>query len=423
MFMRIFSKSSIARSRRKVTSIFKSPWARARVAHPRVAASDSRLSEIERESSPPSPAQSTQAKMSRGNNTPPHDGITLLRAVVCLSIVGMHFYPPMLDTWPTKQGFLPSPRWFVTNTRLGFESFFVLAGYFLAHCFRPGPWSSFSVLAFFRRRLFRLAVPYWVALLFVGVVGDTLGVMIGHHSSFVQFSDLWPQVFFVQDIMSKHIIGGSLWFMAPLMQFYLIWGLIFWVIRRFFLHINSDVYHKDAIQIMVWIMMAVFIGSALFAGRGMPTYWALANNAHYLILGCLIYWYCADLVNPWWTIGAIIAEVVVGYSLGSSRPFAAVVTSIFLVLSAGYIFTAGPSLTWLTYVGRCTYSIYLTHDFIGPRVMYCLRKFFGNEDVSSFNAIMVWLAGICSSVLFGVVFYFLVERPCKRIAGNISYRR
>jgi peptidoglycan/LPS O-acetylase OafA/YrhL len=167
------------------------------------------------------------------SRTPARDTIAVLRAVVCLSILCMHFFPAALAQWPGSAKQVPDPQWLVANVRFGFESFFVLAGYFLFHSFRADDTSHISVTAFLKRRLLRLAVPYWVALVIVGVCGYILSGLIRGKAPLAQFSDLPPTVFFVHDLIPVGTVSYALWFMAPLMQFYLLWSLIFWMVREF----------------------------------------------------------------------------------------------------------------------------------------------------------------------------------------------
>ena len=198
---------------------------------------------------------------------PPHDGITLLRALVCLSIVTLHFFPAAFARWPDDPRFLPSPMQLMAHWRLGFESFFVLAGYFLAHGFRPGPWHTFSVLKFFRRRLLRLVVPYWVALLVVGAGGYALSAALRRENDMVAWADLWPQALFIQDLVPARSVGYALWFMSCLMQFYVLWCAAFWLVRRRLLRAELPRYHAATLRIMRRWMGAAFVVSR-FGRRG-----------------------------------------------------------------------------------------------------------------------------------------------------------
>jgi peptidoglycan/LPS O-acetylase OafA/YrhL len=310
----------------------------------------------------------------------------------------------------------------MTHARPGFECFFVLAGYFLVHTFRPGPSSYFSVRDFFRRRLWRLAVPYWVALVVIGAGGYALSAALRGRESLIRFSDLWPQVFFVQDLARVPSASYALWFMAPLIQFYLVWGVAFWLVRRRHLHAASPAYHHATLRTMIALTAASFLGSVAVVALGIPCRWELASKAHYLALGCLTSWACAGLVPRGWLISAAVSEVALGCWLGASRPFVAALTAGYLVAIAGRTFTAGRRLSWLSTIGRRSYSIYLTHTCIGHRASNLLEVVVGGAQ-TALTASAVWIAAVCASVVFGCVFYVLVEGPTSRLARDITYRQ
>lgn len=347
----------------------------------------------------------------------PHDGVTLLRAVVCLSIVTLHLQPETVVSWPDSLAFLPAPSWLVQHARLGFESFFVLAGYFLAHSFRPGPWKTFSVAGFYRKRLVRLLLPYW-AILFISWLGLVLGSLRRHQTFDYPITAFWKQMLCLHDLNTDRLVSVQLWFMAPLIQFYMFWGIVFWSVRQIYLRSNQPNYHPLSVHWMSMLTISAFIVSifsADFFGAG----FTLLVNMHYLALGCLIYWYSHSQL-AWWVITfALSQEIALGCAGGTSRPIAAAVGGLLLMCGAGCTFSAGPRLKWLMLVGRCSYSIYLTHMFVGPRVMTLLggRWNFYGESVT------LWFTGIVSSVLGGYLYYRAIELPLGAWAQGIHYRQ
>ncbi len=354
----------------------------------------------------------------RGSRLPPRDGVTLLRALVCLSIVAIHLQYVDAFHWPDWLTFLPPPSWFIVNVRLGFECFFVLAGYFLAHSFRPGPWKTFSVPSFYQRRLVRLLFPYWIVLLLTWL-GFAFGSLRRHQPLSYPFNALWKQALCLHNFATDHIIAAQLWFMAPLIQFNLVWGIVFWMVRRICLRRSFGAHHALTMQIMTAVTIAAFVVSLYFADLNGDRGYTLAINAHYLALGCLLYWGSSSRTATVLSVVALSMEVALGWACGDSRPIAAVVTSLLLVYSAGRSFSAGPKLGWLKTIGHCSYSIYLTHIFVGSRVMVLLASWATLWQ----GKLVVWLIGVVGSVFGGYVFYRLVELPVSAWADKIQYRR
>src|SRR5688500_18643778 len=90
--------------------------------------------------------------------------IDFFRGFVCLSLATLHFYNSALyDSFLTLFG--EAGKWVIWNLRLGVESFFVLAGFMMAHMMRPVPGEEVSISGYLKRRFWRLIVPYWTAVL------------------------------------------------------------------------------------------------------------------------------------------------------------------------------------------------------------------------------------------------------------------
>jgi peptidoglycan/LPS O-acetylase OafA/YrhL len=352
--------------------------------------------------------------------TPPksrlHDlPIAAFRGVVCLGIVAAHFYVarPMLG---------PVADWAIVNVRFGFESFFILAGFFLAHSFRPGEWNVLSLSAYFRRRLLRLAAPYWVAIA-AGILGFGLSAAIrGREYAWPAFGDVWPLLLFVQDLFPASLPSAPYWFMAPLFQFYLVWGLGFWLARRAYLSRGREDYHNRAVRVMVVVTGLAMFASIAARASGIEFRWELVRNGVYLAMGCLTCWAAQGLRARWWLAAGWVTACAVGLSAGGSRSVAACLASAVLL----WMSVARPRLPdwWvlrgLGFVGERSYSIYLTHTYIGYRMLNLPTVWAGAG--TPLMEVGVWLAAVAASVVFGCAFFWLVERPLARLSRSVRYR-
>ncbi len=353
--------------------------------------------------------------------TPSRDSVAILRVIVCLSVIGMHFFPQSLAKWPNDEWLLPHPQWLVAHLRFGFESFFILSGFFLAHSFRPVSSNYFSAPAFLKRRLIRLALPYWIALIVLGAGWYELSAAINGIEPLVRFSEIIPAIFFVQGLAQTTSGSYALWFMAPLMQFNVLWILAFWLIRQRYLRRNVRDYHQFALRMMLIIAIASYVGSVLFTAIWGESLWKLAHNAHYLVLGGLICWSCAGKIRHQWIWAAIAIEFALAIWRMDSRPAAAALTAILLLLlSRRHLFTSSWLLP-LKFIGNRSYSVYLTHTFVGHRAINFLTVSFGGASTAG-KALVIWIGAIAASLAFGCVFYALVEKPAIRFSRRLSYR-
>jgi peptidoglycan/LPS O-acetylase OafA/YrhL len=345
------------------------------------------------------------------------EGIDPLRGLVCLSILVMHFYfGPQHDALAAGLG--SALDWVVTHLRFGYETFFLLAGFFLAHSFRPGPWDSLSVKLFFRRRLVRLAVPYWIAIL-LGVVGWHLRALVAGIPAPDGWTGFWPMLIFAHDLIESKSPNIALWFMGPLFQFYLFWGLMFWVVRRGFLAAGAAHYHDRTL-----VVMAVLTGVVLFVsiavvwtGVGVPG--KLAPNALYLALGCFVYWTSIRFLSAWW-LGLMRAVSTAGGVVnGSSRWIASVVAALLLLWLAMHPQLPNSRLIrGLGVIGRISFSIYLTQMLVGPRILHLPGHW--SLDLSFASAAAVLLAAVVCCIAFGALFYLVVEIPVARLSSDMG---
>lgn len=347
--------------------------------------------------------------------------VSLLRCVVCLSIVFYHSYPAAFDDWWFDAGELPSARWFVTHVRFGYTCFFVLAGYFLAHSFRAVE-SYLSVPGYMTRRILRLAIPYWVALFVVVFGSNLLADLYRGRDRLESYWAAWPTVLFLQDVVSGSDNGHeTLWFMAPLMQFYVIWCGAFWVIRRWQIHQGADDHHQRSMAVMHALTAAVFlasIGVAAFFPKGQ---WSLAREAHYLALGCAIYWAGAGAISPRWVVVAIAAEVLLGFYSGLGRSVAAALMGAILILAARRTLPARRLFSVAETLGVFSFSIYLTHGSIGPRV----ANLIAGPPTASPTPLVAFagmMGAVLASIAFGALFFAIVERPTIAGIKHVHYR-
>jgi exopolysaccharide production protein ExoZ len=351
---------------------------------------------------------------------PRASSLDVFRAVVCLQIVAAHtFFGALYPVLTEHLGHVTA--WCVAHLRFGFESFFVVAGYFLAHGFRPGAWSYLSVRAFFSRRLVRLALPYWVAVAF-GLFGFQVSAWVRDRPyALPSPAELLPLLTFVQDIVPVAAPSAVYWFMAPLMQFYVAWAAVFWCARRWYLNRSPAAFHDRAVAVVYHFTTLALVSSLLFALTGPRITWALPTNAAYLAIGCLAYWRTVGLGGTAVLTLGVLALVALGLASGASRPIAAGVAALLLVRVA-----ARPTLSLnavtrvLAFIGHRSYSIYLTHTYVIYRVLNVPAVV--RLELTPLGEVAVCLGAVGAAVVVGLVFYQLVERPLARASRRLDYR-
>jgi peptidoglycan/LPS O-acetylase OafA/YrhL len=306
--------------------------------------------------------------------------------------------------------------------RLGVESFFVLAGYFLVHMFRPSEVNHFSVRRFLTRRMVRLAVPYWV------VVFLQVGLIWSVHWTFDRDNNppgvgyTLPVLLFVQDVVGDHFaMSYPLWSMATLIQFYFLWALAFWVVRRIVIVGTPDRFQALTHRLMIALTSAILLGSLALQFTPSGEQWQLPRMAWALALGCLLYWHSLGLMSAGLVFLALGSTLFTGLYLEHVWCVKAVACGLLLLaLGNGLRFPNAAVTRWLAALGSRSYSVYLVHGIVGIRIVnWAVFLDHGSLAVTA----GLFVAGVVASLAVSLAFYGFVERPTARFAQTVDYRR
>ena len=357
--------------------------------------------------------------------TADHGSINSLRGLVCLGVIILHVhaFPEVeLSDGPLGRFF----EFVLAYGRLGVESFFVLAGYFLAHTFRPTAVGYLSVSRYVRRRFLRLAVPYWVFVLLLFLFRWAAHADANRSDPLPTPWQMASVFLFVQDVfVSRWFPYNTLWSMAPLFQAYLLWALVYWLVRRLALRFRRDRFQAVTQRAMLGLTAGALVASILAAGHVPKDGWQLPGWAWAFAAGALTYWRTRSLLGGAWygaAIGSLVPIALVAH--GPALPAAKVTVCclLLLVLDRGWRLPEGTFTRALGFVGQRSYSLYLVHGPVAARVVVATPvalRTGGNQGL----ACLELLAASGVSVGIGFLFYHWVERPAARLAGQVEYRR
>jgi peptidoglycan/LPS O-acetylase OafA/YrhL len=111
--------------------------------------------------------------------------------------------------------------WRLDTGNLGVRVFFVISGFIITNLLitelrRTG---SVSLIAFYRRRFFRILPAYYTLLATV--------LLLSAYGSGAGWSKVWPAAIFVTDYVNVPLIVGHTWSLSVEEQFYLLWPSMF----------------------------------------------------------------------------------------------------------------------------------------------------------------------------------------------------
>ncbi len=346
--------------------------------------------------------------------------VNLIRAFICLGIMLRHFSIPsqFARHWPQ---FANSALWIPAT-----ECFLVVSGYFLAHMFRPSESQYLSLSRFFRRRMFRIMIPYWVALL----LAYTLPLYRIAQAGWVLPDEYRPEqilanIFCVPDAFQFRTPMLFYWTISTLIQGYVLWALSFWVIRRILIAFRDPNYEARTGRAMMGVAFALtlVLGPLYWGGVVDTASWEFPRWCFYPAVGAIAYWIGRKNLPIAAALPVLIAMSWGAWWSESPRPLFGELTAVVLYIGSRIGRPIGTRAgRGLVAMGERSFSIYLMHGLVGPRVSGTLERMSVCPD-TPFAAVGFVLAAILGSIAAGFLMYRFVEKPMADRASTIVYRR
>ncbi len=333
--------------------------------------------------------------------------IDAIRAAVCLCIVAGHNGVP---AWLGEtSGVRPAFEAF-NKFRPGTECFMAVSGFFLGYMLRPRGTPTFSVRGFLHSRVIRLAVPYWVAVTLAYLVWLAAAWAVEGYRPPPDAVRVAADYLFLSDLVDSPWAVYSFWSLTTLFQAYFLWTGLFWLVRQGLLAAGDPHYHRRTTAVLTALAVGlVGWGGWVLTVPHHGARWMLPESAAYLAAGWLVYQAVVGEAGRWVVPFAAGVLVAAGVMSGSPRPgFAtAVVVGLAVAARAGAASLPRPA-RWLAMLGTYSFSVYLTHGFVGHKV-YRLADQLGCPATAG-TAVALFALTVAVSVGLGVAFYHLVEK-------------
>jgi peptidoglycan/LPS O-acetylase OafA/YrhL len=328
-----------------------------------------------------------------------------LRGLAAVSVVVLHLLrEPLAAVWPTGGAI-------ASHGGLGVIVFFVISGFVISHTLTRSFMTPATVGGFLLRRVVRLDPPYWASIVLALVVSAASAVVL--HNTFQRPSagSIVAHLFYLQYILGIPTISEVFWTLCYEIQFYLLLALIIAAKQRL-----ADRMSEEA-------AFAVTMVAPLLLSFVMAVGWVPVPRG-----SCLEYWYvfvagvAAQRVvagGRWWplltTAGlAVVVNVMARHPVGG----VAAATSLAVAVASA----RGGLDRWLAgrtfqYLGRISYSLYLTHFVVGARFTNLVNHF---VPPGPWIRLGTALAGVALAIGFADLFWRLVERPSIELSRRLG---
>lgn len=270
---------------------------------------------------------------------------------------------------------------------LGVEMFFVLSGFIICWSM-PAFYSLKYSGKFILKRIMRIEPPYLISLfLLLSLNWLTID----------NYKPDWNNVFlhfgYLNNFYNKEFLNPVYWTLGLEFQYYLFIALTFPLILKSYG--KWLILLVSLLPLFIQVPGQTLSGSFSLFGLGMTTYLFLSHritNKEFLMIG----------------LSLIVSGI---YLVGWLNILAGIVSVLFILAPL-------PKNKIITFFSKISFSLYLTHDIIGSRLVVYLGTLF--PKTMYFKGLF-FLTGIAVSILFAWLYYLIVEKPFFSVSKLISY--
>lgn len=328
-----------------------------------------------------------------------------LRGIAALAVFVFHVVGPALASY----GF-PGARLAERATsfgKLGVQVFFVLSGFVIAHSLRSAVVTPAFFLRFVLRRSVRLDPTFWVVLL--GTVASlwvSNRVDTSRTLAYPGPVEILANALYVQDMVGFPRVLEVSWSLCIELQLYVVFvcGLVF-------LNRTPSGWRLPAIGVLV--------GASLYGGflAPLPVQVWFVSYFYLFLLGALVAWHGAGRLPLAAVLVALGAVLGLAVLLSWPAPAVGAMTGVALLVAQ----RAGTLATWLSgptfqFLGRISYSFYLTHTIVASRLHGIARR---AVDVQFANSLTFSGVILVFSIVAAWLLFRLVEAPSMGFARRI----
>ena len=347
-----------------------------------------------------------------------------LRGLAALGIVIFHiwWYEPAPYPW------LDSMHWIVDATflriRAGVQVLLVISGFVIAFTCRNTWVTPREFVSFVARRLIRLVPAYWFTLacvVLVNAICGAAGDFASPYAGDLTLARVTAHMAFLQDILGHEALSAGIWTICIEMQFYIV-AILGWGLAQ----------HAFARPVPNEPRPSAFALMAVFAPLGFVSlfYWRILDSTAPWVIHFL--WMFFLGMSTWWTLDrslprscyAMIVTVAVvelvfdaewryenSVALGTS-------IAIFMVGERGELHQ-WLNWSWLQYLGRISYSLYLIHFPVCHLLITAGWRLFSDNPTAS-QASVILTGSFAASLLAAHGLYTLVEAPSLKLSARLK---
>lgn len=283
---------------------------------------------------------------------------------------------------------------------LGVDIFFVISGFVIPYSLHKASYGLRDFGNFLLRRVTRVDPPYFVSIIFAVICTYICSLSPSWNGG--GFSITLQQValhlFYLNAFFKQDWVNDVYWTLAIEFQYYLMIGLLYPLLTC-----------KNITRYIIFAALAVV--SIVCASPDFKPF--VVHWLFLFMIGILVFWNIAKSNNgkSFWVILLLL-------SLGSYFTLGLLIT-ITGVLSALVILWFKKPDRFFLFLGKISYSLYLTHEFTGRKIISLGVRFFPGP----LGQLFLLIVGLGASLSVAWLLYEFVERPAVLWSHKFSYQK
>jgi peptidoglycan/LPS O-acetylase OafA/YrhL len=333
-----------------------------------------------------------------------------LRGIAALMVVLFHYGCMLL---PSIADNPLSPAFHLG--KMGVQVFFVISGFVIPYALVRSGYTLKELGPFMLRRVIRIAPPAYVAtalvvglhLLYIAIIGTAPN----YYWAGFGWKPIIGNIFFISEALDKPYYNFPYWSLEVEFQYYLVMGLI--------LPLLID---KTKPMRTFLVLAAIVLLSWPFASAFFDTIWFFRYGGYFVLGIGLFLWREGFL--PRRMFAALVLMVIALY-VGKAEYFIVDrkedYERLALAVATMLVIAWNPSIDrpWLNWLGRISYSLYITHIPVGVAAEGVLRRVEHLHD-HAIGKLLLLVVYITIALVFASVFERLIERPCIAWAKRVG---
>lgn len=341
-----------------------------------------------------------------------------LRGIAALLVVFFHFNNLLKDVYHLS---LPSVfNSLFSQGHCGVEIFFVLSGFVISYSIRNYSVTLPFACQFFIKRSIRLDPPYWITMALLVVLSLCANCFKSTPAALPSSSEIFANLFYLAGFLHMPWILPVAWTLALEIQFYLFLILLIKVIQPLNRQSTSRKFSSSALAIISGLIFFSLVQNTSYAW--LPSLSGLFIYEWYSFsVGCLACWAMLGFISSrffWIHLGLIS-----GYAIFYDPDAIVTCLTALLIFYTAYQGRMHERLAspLFQYLGRISYSLYLTHWAFGLKILDLTIRYFGTDLDHFIKILFLMIFALGCTLLGAEIFYRLVEEPSIKLSQRLKF--